>query len=204
MMMGCLALLCIRLSGRLLLTLKGGRLSKMVATLLGCLVLFTCGLLIGISCLLLVLARVISLFLLVFVHFLGSLHWPRGAGDLGVCGVSYFELLVLYEKWAGERLVIEGAVPFARRVGRPLSVSAVPVGPGIDIGRSCRFLGSLIRFLALLPGGLFWFLPCRIGANHCWLRHLGLNSVGMGLLLGPGKRRIPSFWILCLRSLVTQ
>ena len=116
--------------------------------------------------------------LLKFVHFLGSLHWPRGAGNLGVGGVSYLELLILFEKWAGERLVIEGAVPFARRVGRPISVSAVPVGPGIDIWRSCRFLGSLVRFLALLPGGLIRFLPCRIGANHCRLRHLGWEKCG--------------------------
>ena len=84
--------------------------------------------------------------LLKIVHFLGSLHWPRGADDLGVGGVSYLELLTLYERWAGERLVIESAVPFARRVGRPISVSAVPVGPGIDIGRSCRFhWKSMIR-----------------------------------------------------------
>ena len=51
--------------------------------------------------------------LLKIVHFLGSLHWPRGADDLGVGGVSYLELLILYERWAGERLVIESAVPFA-------------------------------------------------------------------------------------------
>ena len=57
--------------------------------------------------------------LLKIVHFLGSLHWPRGAEDLVVGGVSYLELLILYEKWA-ERLVIESAVPFARRVGRPI------------------------------------------------------------------------------------
>ena len=29
-------------------------------------------------------------------------------------------------------------------------------GPGIDIWRSCRFMGAL-------PGGI----PCRIGVNHC-------------------------------------
>ena len=131
--------------------------------------------------------------LLKFVHFLGSLHWPRGAGDLGVGGVSYLELLIIYENWAGELLVIEGAVLFARRVGRPISVSAVPVGPGIDIGRSCRFLGSLVRFLALLLGGLIRFLPCRIGAHHCRLRHLGWEKCGMGLLLSLGRRLIPSF-----------
>ena len=77
---------------------------------------------------------------------------------LGLVGFLTLNFLILYERWAGERLVIEGAVPFARRVGRPISVSAVPVGPGIDIGRSCRFLGSLFRFLALLPGGLIRFV----------------------------------------------
>ena len=40
------------------------------------------------------------------------------------------------------RLVVEGAVPSGRRVGRPISVSAVPLGPGINIGRSCRFIGA--------------------------------------------------------------
>ena len=127
------------------------------------------------------------------VHFLGSLHWPRGAGDLGVGGVSYLELLILYEQWAGERLVVESAVPFARRVGRPISVSAVPVGPGIDIGRSCRFLGSLFRFLALLPGGLLRFVPCGIGANHCRLRHLGWEKCGDGLTSRPRETSHPGF-----------
>ena len=28
------------------------------------------------------------------------------------------------------------------RPGRPISVSAVPFGPGIDIWRSCRFIGA--------------------------------------------------------------
>ena len=36
------------------------------------------------------------------VTFLGSLHWPSAGGDLGHCGISYVELLILYELWAGE------------------------------------------------------------------------------------------------------
>ena len=36
---------------------------------------------------------------------------------------------------AGERLCLEAAIPKSRRVGRPISVSAVPFGPGIDIWR---------------------------------------------------------------------
>ena len=131
--------------------------------------------------------------LLKFVHFLRSLHWPRVVGDLGVGGVSYLELLILYEKWAADRLVVESAVPFARRVGHPISVSAVPVGPGIDIGRSCRFLRSLVRFLALLPGGLIRFLPCRIGANNCRLRHLGWEKCGHGLTSRPRETSDPVF-----------
>ena len=32
--------------------------------------------------------------------FLSSLHWPSTVGDLGVGGVSFVELLILYERWA--------------------------------------------------------------------------------------------------------
>ena len=126
-------------------------------------------------------------------HFLGSLHWPRDVGDLGVGGVSYLELLILYERWSGERLVVEGAIPHGRREGRPISVSAVPVGPGIDIWRSCRFLGSIIRFLGALPGGLGRFLPCQIGAHHCRLRHLGWEKCGHGLTSRPRETSDPAF-----------
>ena len=55
-------------------------------------------------------------------------------------GVSYVELLILYELWAGERLELEKAVPRYRRPGR--SIVLFPFGPGTDIGRSCRFIGA--------------------------------------------------------------
>ena len=45
------------------------------------------------------------------VAFLGSLHWLAAGADLGVGGVSWVEMLILYELWAGERLVLEKAVP---------------------------------------------------------------------------------------------
>ena len=37
-----------------------------------------------------------------WVSFLATLHWPAGGPDLGVGGISYLELLILYELWAGE------------------------------------------------------------------------------------------------------
>ena len=53
-------------------------------------------------------------------------------------------------------------------------MSAVPFGPGIDIWRSCRFLGAIFRALRLLPGGLSRFLH---GV-------LGLIMVVFGILVG--------------------
>ena len=67
--------------------------------------------------------------------------------DFGVGGVSFVDLLIVYERWAGERLVLEMSVPELRRIDRPISVSAVPAGPSIDIWRSCKFLGAMIRAL---------------------------------------------------------
>ena len=75
---------------------------------------------------------------------------------------------------------------------RRISVSAVPFGPGIDIWRSCRFIGALMRSLCLLPGGLRRFVPCSIGANHCRLRHIGWEKCGHGLTSRPlGLFRYP-------------
>ena len=91
--------------------------------------------------------------------------------------MGVFQLLILYEQWAGERLLLEAAIPKSRRVRRPISVSAVPFGPGIDIWRSCMFLGAIFRALRMLPGGLGRFLPGDIGANHCRLRHIGWDKL---------------------------
>ena len=99
--------------------------------------------------------------------------------------VSYVALLILYELWAGERLFLEKAHPRYLRPGRPISVSAFPFGPGIDIWRSCRFIGALMRSLCLLPGGIRRFVTCSIGANHCRLRHIGWEKCGHGLTSRP-------------------
>ena len=117
--------------------------------------------------------------------FFCCLHWPAGGLDLGVGGVSYVELLILYELWAGEKLTLEKAHPRFLRPRAPISVSAVPFGPGIDIWRSCRFIGALMRSLCLLPGGLGRFAPCSVGANHCRLRLIGWGKCGHGLTSRP-------------------
>ena len=42
--------------------------------------------------------------LLEFSSFLAKLHWPQGAADLGKRGISYVELLLMFELHAGHRL----------------------------------------------------------------------------------------------------
>ena len=113
---------------------------------------------------------------------MSSLHWPSTVDDLGVGGVSFIELLILYELWAGERGWSWKCLFLSRDV---CIVSAVPAGPSIDIWRSCRFLGAMFRALGGLPGGLGRFLPCRIGANHCRLRSIGWERCGHGLTSRP-------------------
>ena len=41
--------------------------------------------------------------------FLSSLHWLSTIDDLWVGCVSFVELLILYERWTGERLVLIGS-----------------------------------------------------------------------------------------------
>ena len=151
-----------------------------------------------------------------WVAFLGSLHWPAGGVDLGVGGISYVELLILCELWAGERLTLEKAHPRYLRPERPISVSAGPFGPGIDIWRSCHFIGAMMTSLSMLPGGLDRFVPCShrgpCQGTVCWLAGVGLclailvliiggfgmlvgRGVVMGLLLGLGKVLLEFFSI---------
>ena len=59
--------------------------------------------------------------LLVFSSFLASLHWPQGASDSGKFGISYFELLVMFEVFSGYRL--QKTVRSHFRSRRPLAFS---------------------------------------------------------------------------------
>ena len=113
--------------------------------------------------------------------FLNTLHWPSGSADLGHFGVSFLELLILFEHWAGHRLFSEKVTRPHVRAGRPILFPSVPVSEGIEIQHGCQFISSLVRALAKLPGGLGRFMPCHLGSDMSRLRHLGWNQCSHGL-----------------------
>ena len=106
------------------------------------------------------------------------LVWDQG-------GVSYLELLVLIEQWAGHRLLNEKVTRPHVRADRPFYFSSVLVSEGIEIRHGCQFFSSLIRALAKLPGGIGRFLPCGVGSHKSRLRHLGWNQCSHGLTSRP-------------------
>ena len=68
--------------------------------------------------------------LLVFSSFLASLHWPQGGSDLGKFGISYFELLLMFEVFTGVRLQTEKTVRPRLRSRRPIIFSGFSSGKG--------------------------------------------------------------------------
>ena len=89
-----------------------------------------------------------------FTPFLNTLLWPSGAADFGHFGVSFSELLILFEQWAGHWLLSEKVTRPHVRANRPILIPSVPVSEGIEIRHGCQFLSSLVRALAKLPGGI--------------------------------------------------
>ena len=173
-------------------SLKGGEFLRLLGILLCCLAHRGFGLEIALSGLTsasLLMTLVVGPFsvgaLVKLAAFLSSLSWPSEVFDLGTGRISYVKLLILYERWAGERLRVEDSIPKYRRPGRPISVSAAPLCPDADIWKLRRFLGNMMRALRGLPGGLGRFIPGRIGADHGRLRHIDWEKCYHGLTCRP-------------------
>ena len=199
-MMGTMELPLIRWCGLLVLCLRGDDWFMLSVTWPCYLVLLLFSLLNVLLVLLLLMVLMMLLSgptLLVFwlngLPFLDHCIGPLEVWTLVLVVFLFVELLILYELWLGERLTLEKGHPRYLRPGRPISVSAVPFGPGIGIWRSCRFIGAMMRSLCMLPGGLGWFVPCSAGANHCRLRHVGWERCSHGLTSRPRESASGAF-----------
>ena len=81
------------------------------------------------------------------------MHWPTGVEDMGHLGVSYVEVLILFEQWTGHSLLSEKVARPHVRAQRPISISSLLVSEGIEIRQGCRSISSLVRALGELPCG---------------------------------------------------
>ena len=73
-----------------------------------------------------------------FTSFLSTLQWPEGLNEMGMCGVSYVEILILFEMWVGHRLLPEKTVPKPWTAGRSFKVGVAPVSDGVRIRIGCQ------------------------------------------------------------------
>ena len=107
--------------------------------------------------------------------------------DLVHFGVSYLEVLILFEQWAGHRLLSEKVTRPHERAHRPITISCVPVSGGIVIRQGCRFISSLVRALGELQVVLAGSCPVRSGVVCLGFVIWGGNRVRMGLRLDHWK-----------------
>ena len=120
-----------------------------------CLGLLVSGARIGLMCLLLLFLLKTLLIgpntpslLVKWVTFFGTLHCPAGGFDLGVGGVSHVELLILYERWACERLSFEKAHPRYLRPGAfQFQCRLLLLVQALIFGALVVFVGAMMRSL---------------------------------------------------------
>ena len=116
---------------------------------------------------------------------------------MGHFGVSYLEVLFLFEHWLGHRLLSEKVTRMHLRANRPVCFPPTPVSEGIQIRQGCQFISSLFRALGKLSGGVGRFIPCVVGGHMSRLRHLGWLQCSHGLT----SRPLESCHHACLRAM---
>ena len=119
-----------------------------------------------------------------WVGFLYTMHWPQGEADLGVDGVSYVELLILYQLWAGERLVLKRLFPSTAGRVAQFQCRLVLLVQALIFGAPAGFIGALLRWLCALPGGIGRFTRFDIGPITAGFGTLVGRSAVMDLLPG--------------------
>ena len=119
--------------------------------------------------------------------FLGTLHW------LAAGGISFVEILILYNFWAGVRLVLENAVPRYRRPGRHFQCRLFRLVQALIFGVRAGSHGRFFARCVLRLVGIGRFMLCDTGANHCRLRHIGWEKCGHGLTCRPRETASEEF-----------
>ena len=89
----------------------------------------------------------------------------------GKFGISYLELLLMFEIFTGHRLLTEKNCPPPAATKWTPGFSGFSICAGKEIRHDCQFLRSLLRDLGHLPGVLLGFFLVHPGAHFALLSH---------------------------------
>ena len=140
------------------------------------------------------------------------MHWPTGSEDLGFFVVSFLELLILFEQWAGHRLLSEKVTRRRVRANRPILIPSVPVSEETEIRHFCQFISSVVRWYWQVPALWSWFSYVQVKASWVGISVLMVlsqdhwNPVIISALRlfvgfwGIPKDQLRSFWMALLNS----
>ena len=81
---------------------------------------------------------------------------------MGHFGVSFLEILILFEQWASHRLLSEKVTRPHVRANHSILIPSVSVSQGIETRHGCQFVSGLVRALSKLPANMCRFLPCGV------------------------------------------
>ena len=117
--------------------------------------------------------------------FLVSLHWPADAVDMGYFGVSYLEVLIPFEQWAGHDCLAKRLLVLTCVRSAQILFLLFLCQKESKIRQGCQFIGSLVGALGKLPGRLGRLSPCAVGSHMTRLRHLGWDQCSHGFTSKP-------------------
>ena len=92
-----------------------------------------------------------------FTSFLSTLQWSTGSDDIGHFGIAFLELLILFEQWAGHRLLSEKVTRPHVRADRPILIPSAPVSEGIETRHRCQFLSVQVK-ASWMESVFSWFV----------------------------------------------
>ena len=92
-----------------------------------------------------------------------SLRLPDGLDEMGKFGISFFQTLILFDRWVGHRLLPKKTVPVYHHAGKSLSLGFYGSDQGkLHFWRTC--------FVALLGCRVGWPDSCPVVLAAVWTR----------------------------------
>ena len=95
------------------------------------------------------------------------------------------EILILFEQWAGHRLLSEKVTRRHVRANRPILIPSVPMSEVFEIRHGCQFLSSLVKALSKLLE--VWVASCHVVLVLMCLGYVIWGGINVLMVLLPDR-----------------